>query len=278
MNPFFKIAFILLLSSGLKAQVPTATIVAPSPTLCSGVNYTFIARSTNSPTTYSWSVAPSTSLVLTPVNTSPFVILNFGRAGIYLVSLEVSNTTSTTVTTRTFNVTQSAHASFNASLNAVGYPTQMVLTNFSTYTVSNTWNYSDAVSDNSIHALKDYTASGNYSINLVAYGNKGCNDTAYYSFRIADSSGITLPNIFTPNNDSINDIYKPVSRGISKMTAFIYNRFGTLIYSWDKVAGYWDGYTSSGEPCQSGVYFCVLEGTGFDGKTYKLKSKVTLLR
>jgi len=278
MSPFYKIALILLFSFSLKAQVPTATIVVPSSTLCSGLTHSFTALTSNSPTAFSWTVSPSTSVTITPDKTSPFINLNFARGGIYLISLEVTNSTSASVASTTINVTQSALASFNASLNAPGYPTQMILTNYSTYTINNIWNYSDAAPDNSVHAVKNYSASGNYSINLIAFGNNACNDTSFYSFRIADSSGITMPNIFTPNNDSINDIYKPVSRGISQMNAFIYNRFGTLIYSWDKTAGYWDGYTSSGEPCQSGVYFCVLEATGFDGKSYKLKSKVTLLR
>jgi gliding motility-associated-like protein len=279
MSPYSRLFLFLLLSSGLKAQVPTATIVVPGNTLCTGALYTFTSTTANSPTTYSWSVFPATQVTMTPDVASPSVNITFGRAGLYTMSLNVANSTTNTTAVRIVSVTQTARAAFNASLNSVGFPNQMVLTNYSTYTVNNSWLYSDiSAPDNSVHTVKDYTASGNYTVTLVAIGNNGCNDTSAYSFRIADSSGITLPNVFTPNKDSVNDILKPIARGIKTMSAWVYNRYGTLVHSWDKVNGYWDGYTTSGEPCAPGVYFVVLEATGFDGKNYKLKSKVTLLR
>jgi gliding motility-associated-like protein len=278
MKSLFSIALLLLLSLCAKAQVPTATIVAPAGTLCTGTTYSFTANTTNSPDSYSWTIFPSTSVTVSPDKASPFIYLNFGRGGIYQFSLVVSNTSGSSTATYSINVNQNAIANFNASLTTTGFPSQMVLTNYSSYTVSNTWFYSDATSDTACNTVKNYTASGNYSIMLVAYGKNGCNDTSSYSFRIADSSGITMPDIFTPNNDSINDIYRPIARGISTLKAWIYNRYGTLIYNWETVNGFWDGYTTSGNPCQPDVYFCVLEATGFDGKSYKLKSKVTLLR
>jgi gliding motility-associated-like protein len=278
MKPFFTIALLLLLSLCVKSQAPTATIVAPSGTLCTGTTYSFTSNTTNSPETYKWTIFPATSLTISPDHASPFININFGRGGIYQFSLQVSNPSGTTTATYSVYVNQKAIASFNASLTTTGFPAQMVLTNYSSYTVHNTWFYSDAASDTLVNTVKNYTASGSYSIMLVAYGKGGCNDTSGYAFRIADSSGITMPDIFTPNNDSVNDIYRPIARGISSLKAWIYNRYGTLIYNWETVNGFWDGYTTSGNPCQPDVYFCVLEATGFDGKSYKLKSKVTLLR
>ena len=154
----------------------------------------------------------------------------------------------------------------------------MILTNYSSNYISSQWLFSDGPSDNNTSTIKNYTTSGNYTISLVAYGNNACNDTSIYSFRIADSSGITMPNIFTPNEDSINDIFKPVARGIANMKVWIYDRYGTSIYSWDGPQGFWDGRNTAGEPLSPSVYFYVLEATGFDGKSYKLKGTVTLLR
>lgn len=278
MNRFLKSLLLICSSLYLKAQVPTATIVAPGSVICSGSVYSFSTITSNSPTAYSWSVSPSSSVTVQPNTAGDQANISFPRGGIYLITLQVSNSTSLTVSTRTVGVTQSALASFNASLHTAGFPNSLFLTNYSTNQISNAWLFSDAPADGTKDVVKTYTASGNYSVSLIAFGNNMCNDTASYSFRIADSSGITLPNVFTPNNDSINDIFKPIARGILKMKAYVYNRYGTLIYNWDTVQGYWDGYTTSGEPCSSDVYFCVLEATGFDGKSYKLKTKVTLLR
>jgi gliding motility-associated-like protein len=276
---FLTIGLIVLVCFNLKAQIPTASIIAPSNTLCSNAALTFTTSTTNTPTAFSWTISPSSSVTIFPDNTNSFINLTFGRAGVYTLSLQVSNGTGTTTSSKSFTITQTAHASFNASLTGAGFPNQMVLTNYCSNYLSNLWQYSDdVVTSTLVSTVKNYSASGSYSIMLVAYGSKGCNDTSRYAFRISDSSGITLPNIFTPNNDGVNDVFKPVAKGIAKMNAWIYNRYGIIIYSWDKPNGFWDGYTTSGEPCVPGAYFCVIEATGFDGKSYKLKGNVTLLK
>jgi gliding motility-associated-like protein len=113
---------------------------------------------------------------------------------------------------------------------------------------------------------------------LKALGKNGCNDSLSYSFRISDSSGVTLPNIFTPNDDGVNDVFRPITKGITSMMVWVYNRYGVTIANWDRINGSWDGYNTSGLQCGSGEYFVVVEATGFNGKTYKQKGTLTLIR
>lgn len=87
-------------------------------------------------------------------------------------------------------------------------------------------------------------------------------------------SHISLPNVFTPNHDSINDVFAPFIDEISSMDMYIYNRWGNLIFESHQVRSFWDGYTNSGEPCSDGIYFCVITATGNDGQ--KFKDKVAL--
>lgn len=90
------------------------------------------------------------------------------------------------------------------------------------------------------------------------------------TFNTNDSiSNIVLPNVFTPNGDSINDVFRPYIDEITELHVSIYNRWGNFIYEFDRVRGFWDGHTTSGEPCTDGTYFCVLTATGVDGKKYK---------
>lgn len=106
--------------------------------------------------------------------------------------------------------------------------------------------------------------------------NKGVAQTSV-SFDTNDSiSNIVLPNVFTPNADSINDIFKPYTDEITELSFSIYNRYGNLIFETNRVNGFWDGHTTSGEPCNDGVYFCVLNATGIDGKKYKEKTFVQI--
>jgi gliding motility-associated-like protein len=280
MNRFLQTALLLFASACTFAQVPTATIVSPSATLCTGVSQTFTLQEVNTPTAYSWSISPSKSVTILPDVSSPSITFTFNNGGTYFITLLVSNASGTSIATSTVSVTKSANAAFNASLNATGFPNQLILTNYSTNSISNQWLFNDDVAANttSLNTIKDYSVSGSYSVALIAYGNLGCDDTSSYAFRISDSSGVTLPTIFSPNGDGVNDIFKPISKGISDLHVIIYNRYGTPIIKWDRVNGFWDGHTTSGEVCDEGVYFVVLEGTGFDGKPYKLKHSLTLVR
>ncbi|MDP3557791.1 MAG: gliding motility-associated C-terminal domain-containing protein [Bacteroidota bacterium] len=280
MNRLLKIIFTLFISTAAFAQVPTATIVSPSATLCSSTSLTFTSQTSNSPTDYLWTITPTKSVSILPDLISPSVTFTFTTGGNYVISLMVSNLTGSSVTTSTVNVTKSAKASFNASLTTTGFPNQLNLTNYSTNTISNQWLFNDDLSANttSLNTIKNYSVSGSYSVTLIAYGNLGCNDTSYYAFRISDSSGVTLPTIFSPNGDNVNDIFKPITKGISSMNVWIYNRFGNIITNWDRVNAFWDGHTTSGERCEAGVYFVIVEATGFDGKSYKLKHSLTLVR
>ncbi len=94
---------------------------------------------------------------------------------------------------------------------------------------------------------------------------------------VTDSlSNIILPNVFTPNADSVNDVFKPNLDEIKTLSFTIYNRYGNLIFETNRLNGFWDGHTTSGEPCTDGVYFCVLTATGIEGKAYKEKTFVQL--
>lgn len=97
-----------------------------------------------------------------------------------------------------------------------------------------------------------------------------------YTFEKDSVSNLILPNVFTPNFDSINDVFKPITDEITELSFSIFNRWGNLIFETQRINGFWDGRTTSGEPCQDGVYFCVLTAKGIDNKEYKLKTYVQL--
>jgi gliding motility-associated-like protein len=83
-----------------------------------------------------------------------------------------------------------------------------------------------------------------------------------YTYDVTDSNysapcEIILPNIFTPNDDTVNDVLRfTTCNKIKKIS--IYNRWGNEVFITDKM-NYWDGRTTSGEPCNDGNYFYVLQ-------------------
>ncbi|MBO1362741.1 gliding motility-associated C-terminal domain-containing protein [Prevotella sp. A2931] len=92
-------------------------------------------------------------------------------------------------------------------------------------------------------------------------------------------SKLEMPNAFSPNNDGINDIYKPKAgyQSIVKFHATIFNRWGQKLYEWDNPAEGWDG-KSHGKEMKQGVYFCLVKAKGADGRDFNIKTDVNLLR
>jgi gliding motility-associated-like protein len=91
----------------------------------------------------------------------------------------------------------------------------------------------------------------------------------------------TIPNVFTPNGDNINDTFTFKINGT--FTDFrIYNRWGLEIHqstiSHQQSTILWDGRTTSGEACSEGVYFYTLVYKDNKGDTQKKNGYVTLIR
>lgn len=69
--------------------------------------------------------------------------------------------------------------------------------------------------------------------------------TANASFKVETGTcfgELLLPNAFTPNRDGLNDIFKPsLDFSIKQYRMFIYNRWGTLVFSSNNMRKGWDG-------------------------------------
>jgi len=53
---------------------------------------------------------------------------------------------------------------------------------------------------------------------------------------------IPIPNAFTPNNDGLNDIFKPLHSNVSEYKMYIFNKFGEKVFESNDINIGWDGY------------------------------------
>jgi len=269
--------FLFFIFGSLTAQVPGGTLTVSSGTVCTGRDLSFTLQTTGSPTVQ-WKLPYGANVYANP-SFSVFVF-RISNAGIKTFSVVLSNASGSVQLTSTHTVYSSARASFLAKAEHSAVPAQIQCTNYSTSYTQTVW-YSDLNFSSPIvafHAQITFTNAGTHTVTLVAEGTAGCNDTNQYVIRLFDKSSLRLPNVFTPNNDGVNDIYRPIMEGIKKIHVMIFNRWGLLIREWEQVNGFWDGYTSAGIPCQEGTYFVVCEAEGVDGQNYSLKSTVQLSR
>ena len=105
---------------------------------------------------------------------------------------------------------------------------------------------------------------------VIDYGN-ACYDSAYVNILIYDGVNVFIPNLFTPNGDGNNDIFKAYGYGFEDNIEFkIYNRWNRVVYeafTFDALKNIgWDG-KFNGEDQPDGVYIWTLNATDLNGQT-----------
>ena len=116
------------------------------------------------------------------------------------------------------------------------------------------WNLGNGIIVNQ-DTLTDYTFQeiNPYQISLEVYDQNGCSNSYNTILKPIESIPFYAPNAFTPNNDTQNDIFRPVLGCSSDFSLSIINRWGETIFrSSDPNVG-WDG-TYQGRVCPTGVY------------------------
>ncbi|MFT3703868.1 MAG: gliding motility-associated C-terminal domain-containing protein [Agriterribacter sp.] len=114
---------------------------------------------------------------------------------------------------------------------------------------------------------------------LSVKDNNGCegNDTILVVAKNC-LTGFYIPSAFTPNNDKLNDVFKPIIGAILKEYTFaIYNRWGQILFSTNDINKGWDG-TYNGQTQNTGVFMWTCTWQGDNGPKNFEKGTVTLIR
>jgi gliding motility-associated-like protein len=85
------------------------------------------------------------------------------------------------------------------------------------------------------------------------------------------------PNVFTINNDGLNEQFVLGGVFLDEYHLVIYDRWGTKVFESFDIHNSWDG-TFEGKPCPADVYVYLAEGVGRKKQRIELKGNVTLLR
>ncbi|HER07511.1 MAG TPA: gliding motility-associated C-terminal domain-containing protein, partial [Bacteroides sp.] len=76
-----------------------------------------------------------------------------------------------------------------------------------------------------------------------------------------ECSNYILPNVFSPNGDGINDIYRPLRTSyVERVDMQIFNRWGLLVFETEDPDILWDGkHIKSGQLVAPGVYYYICD-------------------
>ena len=124
---------------------------------------------------------------------------------------------------------------------------------------------------------------GTYIATITDGSNCSASDSVSIE-RSCDTIPFTMPNIFTPNTDGINDNFVPIEDPVTLKDYFIsldfivYNRWGRAVYLSTDVLPLWNGKNiETGRPCSAGVYFWVIEYKDIYGKIERMNGFVQLV-
>ncbi|WP_057936959.1 PKD domain-containing protein [Algoriphagus resistens] len=115
------------------------------------------------------------------------------------------------------------------------------------------WSFGDGNESNLQNPTYSYTDKGNYSVIFTALDDLGCAHSFERVIEVRDEYMIIMPNAFSPSS-SKNFYFKPEHKGIASMKFFVFDLWGELIFSTDKLESRgWNG-TWNGKDAPNGNY------------------------
>jgi gliding motility-associated-like protein len=128
----------------------------------------------------------------------------------------------------------------------------------------------------------DIDSSRAFNVCIVAdvAGTNSCPDSVCKVIQVIIPKGkINIPNVFTPNGDDKNDVFKIDIEGYQKYSIVIWNRWGNTVFESDNAQKMWNGKTNNDggdNPAGTYYYLFTYQLRGEPEKT--VRGSVTLIR
>lgn len=153
------------------------------------------------------------------------------------------------------------------------------------YAKASTWSVEGAlVNDTKNEISYTFTNPGKYLVQLTASDENGTIYTDQIQIEVkgaqslVESSVSEIQNVFTPNGDGYNDVFKLKGTNLSTVKGIIFNGLGQTVYQWNDLEIGWNGSLNKGGLAAEGAYYYIIEATGKDGKDYRFKGAVRLIK
>lgn len=225
---------------------------------------------------WSWDVE-SQPIVSTKNNT-----LCLDNAGVYDVTLTVTaanGCTSSLSMPNLLSVYTQSVAGFSYGPNEITeFKPLAIFANTSVGADSYLWDFGDGSTSTSSNASHLYADTGAYCVTLITNTANSCNDTVTHCLYIEPEFSVFIPNSFTVNDDGLNETWTIYGRGLNKIDARIFNRWGEELYFFDSVDKGWKGLKYNTTLCPQGVYSYKIFITDNKGDVHEFYGNVNLIR
>lgn len=194
----------------------------------------------------------------------------------YVVTASKSGCNPTSMDTVIVEVSSGPAGAFSYSEPYLGEPTT-----FTDETVGSVyawdWDFGDGNTSTLVDPSNTYNEEGDFTVTMVVEDEYGCADTVQNTVTIVRE--IIIPNVFTPNDDGINDIFRIRNGGGGYMGFAVYDRWGNEVYESNASEVQWNGKTNAGIQLGAGTYFYDLTLDIFsDKKPTQHQGFITLIK
>jgi gliding motility-associated-like protein len=235
-------------------------------TICEGDAVTLIASGA---TTYTWNNGVTNGISFTPANSGTYSVTGTDANG--CINSDIV----------TINILPIPTANVIADV-TTGDPGLVVnFTNNSSNGTTYNWvfgNGQTSTLSTLIGQTITYSESGTYTVSLTA-SNGVCSDVATVQIIVSalPPPVILVPNVFTPNQDGVNDEFFIETSFTQSIKLFILNRWGEVVFETTSLNSKWNG-DINGKEATDGVYFYKYEVVGINSDVLIGHGNITLIR
>ncbi len=194
-------------------------------------------------------------------------------------SLHVTDSFSCTSVSSFYYESIHAKADFTVDPSKGGAPLEVTFTDKSVKAMKYKWLFGDdSISYDPNPRPHTYYIPGEYKVKLIIESPLRCIDSMTYEKIIVDKSDLQIPNVFTPNGDGMNDLFRIEKTSLRYISVDIYSKSGIKVYGFygeGEILKDWEGWdgniNGSSRKASPGVYFYIIKAMGWDDVRYDNK-------
>ncbi len=156
-------------------------------------------------------------------------------------------------------------------------PLTVTFTSNSQNAISWLWDFANGSTSADTNPVSTFNTAGFYIIVLTVEDINGCKASFQDTIDVIPGE-VFVPNVFSPNDDGVNDNFNVVSNSIEDLNARVFNRWGQEIAAWSSPINGWTGKNSNGDEAPAGVYFYLIKVKVGGQQQRTIRGTVTLIR
>ena len=119
------------------------------------------------------------------------------------------------------------------------------------------WEFEDGETATTRSVIRTFPAEGQWNVGITVTSEPGCSASSFQTIDVMDV--LKWPNVFTPNDDNMNDNFVVLSNGVTVYSIRIFSRSGIQVYRSESPTIIWDGRNQSGQELPPDVYFFTIK-------------------